>query len=84
MEYYFSVENLCKDLFLRFKMDFKEGWIVLFVIASFNRIRMMILDLVMIYDVFVGFKMVEISVGNDKICKMGDWNVWLLDVDGKL
>jgi la-related protein 1 len=40
VEYYFSVENLVKDVFLRSKMD-AEGWIPLPVIAGFNRIRMM-------------------------------------------
>ena len=83
VEYYFSVENLCKDLFLRSKMDPKEGWIALSVIASFNRIRMMTPDPAMIYDALVGSKTVEISAGNDKIRKMGDWNAWLLDADGK-
>ena len=29
VEYYFSVDNLCRDLFLRQKMDPKEGWIAL-------------------------------------------------------
>lgn len=83
VEYYFSVENLCKDLFLRSKMDPKEGWIALSVIASFNRIRMMTPEPAMIYEALVGSKMVEISPGNDKIRKMGDWAAWLLDADGK-
>ncbi|OUS45226.1 hypothetical protein BE221DRAFT_35527, partial [Ostreococcus tauri] len=77
VEYYFSVENLCKDLFLRSKMDPKEGWIALSVIASFNRIRMMTPEPAMIYEALVGSKMVEISPGNDKIRKMGDWAAWL-------
>lgn len=83
VEYYFSVENLCKDLFLRSKMDPKEGWIALSVIASFNRIRMMTPDPAMIYEALVGSKTVEISPGNDKIRKMGDWAAWLLDSEGK-
>jgi la-related protein 1 len=37
IEYYFSVENLCKDMFLRQRMD-AEGWIPLPVIAGFNRV----------------------------------------------
>lgn len=40
MEYYFSVENLCKDIFLRSKMDGK-GWIPVAAILAFNRVRMM-------------------------------------------
>ena len=83
VEYYFSVENLCRDLFLRSKMDPEEGWIALSVIASFNRIRMMTPDPNMIYEALVGSKTVEISADNEKIRKMGDWSAWLLDADGK-
>lgn len=36
IEYYFSVENLCKDIFLRSRMD-ENGWIPLNVISNFNR-----------------------------------------------
>lgn len=36
IEYYFSVENMCKDIFLRSKMD-ENGWIPLLVVANFNR-----------------------------------------------
>jgi len=81
VEYYFSVENLCKDLFLRSKMDPVEGWISLSVIASFNRIRMMTPDPAMVYEALVGSTTVEISAGNDKIRKMGDWKSWLMDAE---
>lgn len=37
-EYYFSEENLMKDLFLRRKMD-AEGFIPVTLIASFHRVR---------------------------------------------
>ena len=47
IEYYFSVENLCKDMFLRKKMD-DGGWIPTRVIASFNRVRMLTPDLAVI------------------------------------
>lgn len=36
IDYYFSGENLCKDMFLRAKMD-QDGWIPLTVVANFNR-----------------------------------------------
>ncbi|CAI7890830.1 unnamed protein product, partial [Closterium sp. NIES-54] len=39
IEYYFSIENLCRDLFLRSKMD-SEGFIHVDVIAAFNRVRL--------------------------------------------
>jgi len=46
-EYYFSVENLCKDLYLRGKMD-GEGWVFLSEIANFNRIRCLTPDIRMV------------------------------------
>ncbi|KAK3488728.1 uncharacterized protein B0T23DRAFT_183284 [Neurospora hispaniola] len=38
VEYYLSLENLCKDTFLRRHMD-GSGWVFLDVIASFRRMR---------------------------------------------
>lgn len=43
-EYYFSEENLVKDLFLRRKMD-SEGFIPVTLIASFHRVRSLTNDL---------------------------------------
>ncbi|XP_065207495.1 la-related protein 1 isoform X2 [Planococcus citri] len=44
IEYYFSEENLVKDLFLRRKMD-SEGFIPVTLIASFHRVRSLTNDL---------------------------------------
>lgn len=38
VEYYFSVENLCKDMYLRKQMN-SNGWIPLTILASFNRLK---------------------------------------------
>lgn len=38
VEYYFSVENLCKDLYLRKNMN-SNGWIPLTVLGSFTRLK---------------------------------------------
>ncbi|OCK78937.1 hypothetical protein K432DRAFT_279072, partial [Lepidopterella palustris CBS 459.81] len=43
-EYYFSVDNLCKDMFLRKRMDSK-GFVLLSVIAEFNRIKQLTPDI---------------------------------------
>ncbi|RMZ84301.1 hypothetical protein DV738_g528, partial [Chaetothyriales sp. CBS 135597] len=37
-EYYFSIDNLCKDMYLRKNMD-SQGWVPLRVIANFKRIK---------------------------------------------
>lgn len=38
LEYYFSIDNLCKDLYLRKNMD-SQGWVLLSVVANFKRIK---------------------------------------------
>ncbi|KIV88957.1 hypothetical protein, variant [Exophiala mesophila] len=38
IEYYFSIDNLCKDVFLRKHMD-GQGWVPLSVITNFKRIK---------------------------------------------
>jgi len=38
IRYYFSIQNLCKDIFLRKQMD-EEGWIDLEIIKSFKRVE---------------------------------------------
>ena len=43
IDYYFSVGNLVRDVFLRSKMN-GEGWIPLHVIGAFNRVRMLTPD----------------------------------------
>lgn len=65
IDYYFSVDNLCKDIFLRSKMD-EAGWIPMPVIANFNRVRMLTPDLMLITDALKTSDIVEVrgcSVG---------------------
>lgn len=38
IEYYFSIENLCKDMYLRRRMD-SQGFVPLHFIAAFKRVR---------------------------------------------
>lgn len=49
IEYYFSVQNLCRDIFLRSKMN-DGGWIPVHLVASFNRVRMLTPDISVIIE----------------------------------
>ncbi|KNC80331.1 hypothetical protein SARC_07306 [Sphaeroforma arctica JP610] len=60
IEYYFSTENLCKDLFLRQQMD-KNGYLPLSFIANFNRVRLMTNDLSMIEKSLRGSTVLEVT-----------------------
>ncbi|KAI9095620.1 hypothetical protein DFS34DRAFT_651406 [Phlyctochytrium arcticum] len=42
MEYYFSVENLCRDIYFRRQMNPKNGGVSIRTIANFNRVRSLI------------------------------------------
>lgn len=77
LEYYFSVENLCKDMFLRSQMD-PEGWVPLSVIANFNRVKMMLLDPEMLADSAVESPDLEISVDRTAVRKVEGWEKWVL------
>ncbi|XP_074573249.1 la-related protein 1C-like isoform X2 [Curcuma longa] len=42
IDYYFSAENLCRDVYLRQNMD-EQGWVPVFLIAGFNRVHLELL-----------------------------------------
>jgi len=78
IEYYFSVENLCKDVYLRGQMD-EEGWIPLSLIAAFNRVKILTPDVQIIKEVLQTSTLLEFT--NDKIRKKEDWKTWLIPKD---
>ena len=60
IEYYVSLENLVRDLFLRAKMD-SDGWIPLSIIAGFNRVRVMTSDVALIATSLLRSPVAELS-----------------------
>jgi hypothetical protein len=62
IEYYFSVDNLLKDFFLRRQMD-SDGWIPVELLASFRRVRIHTgaVNVQLIVDSMTNSKVVEIS-----------------------
>lgn len=75
IEYYFSVENLCRDIYLRSKMD-ERGFVPVSVIANFNRVRMITQNPFLIIEALRMSNVVEVQ--GDKVRKKGDWANWLL------
>ncbi|KAL5986070.1 hypothetical protein ACLOJK_028060 [Asimina triloba] len=75
IEYYFSPENLCKDIFLRQNMD-EHGWVSISLIANFNRVKHLTHDIQFILDAVRTSTVVELM--GDKIRKRGDWERWRL------
>ncbi|KAI9884374.1 MAG: hypothetical protein M1823_003828 [Watsoniomyces obsoletus] len=80
MEYYFSVDNLCKDLYLRKHMD-ADGFVFLTVIANFNRIRRLTLDMDLIRYACMISPSIELYNGTDgirRIRRRHGWETWVL------
>ncbi|KAH7292302.1 hypothetical protein KP509_29G061100 [Ceratopteris richardii] len=75
IEYYFSIENLCRDIFLRSNMD-EQGFIPVSVIANFNRVKMLTPNPGLILDALRNSSVVEVQ--GDKLRKRDDWAKWLL------
>jgi la-related protein 1 len=80
VEYYFSVQNLVKDMFLRAKMD-ENGWIPIGVIAAFNRVRALAPNPSMIAAALEGSALVEVSQNQESIRVRDSWQSWVLPED---
>ncbi|TKA71171.1 hypothetical protein B0A55_08651 [Friedmanniomyces simplex] len=64
LEYYFSIDNLLKDMFLRKNMD-SQGFVFLDLVASFNRIKQLTQDSNLLKEVCLASETIEIRVGED-------------------
>jgi la-related protein 1 len=83
LEYYFSVDNMCKDMFLRRHMD-SQGFVPLGVIASFKRVKSMTEDFEMLRHVSRGLRNVDYQIGEDGVDRLRpkeSWAQWVLPVD---
>ncbi|PGH18527.1 hypothetical protein AJ79_00304 [Helicocarpus griseus UAMH5409] len=85
LEYYFSVDNLCKDLFLRKHMD-SQGFVLLSFIAGFKRIKSLTEDMELLRLVCRQLKNVEYRPGedgNDRLRKRDKWEQWILAMESR-
>ncbi|BFZ64799.1 hypothetical protein YB2330_005952 [Saitoella coloradoensis] len=77
IDYYFSLDNLCKDLFLRRHMD-GEGWVAVAFLANFNRVKQLTLDEKVVREACRGSQIVEVSVDGEKVRKREGWEMWVV------
>ncbi|KAI9036141.1 La domain family [Aspergillus affinis] len=82
LEYYFSVDNLCKDLFLRKHMD-SQGFVELAFIASFKRIKSLTEDFEFLRHVSRQLRNVEYITGEDGLDRLRprEWEQWVLPLE---
>lgn len=85
LDYYFSLDNLLKDMFLRQNMD-SQGFVYLEVIASFNRIKQLTTDMELVKAACLNSGTVEIRVGEDgkdRLRKAIDWEKFIVPINDR-
>ncbi|XP_074313429.1 la-related protein 1B-like [Silene latifolia] len=75
INYYFSHDNLIKDVYLRERMD-ENGWVFIRVIANFNKVKNLTQDIRFILEALRPSTVVEVQ--GYKIRKRDDWKRWVL------
>ncbi|KAI8059087.1 hypothetical protein BC940DRAFT_324126 [Gongronella butleri] len=75
IDYYFSIDNLCKDMFLRSKMD-TAGFVDLGVLADFNRIKQWTNHVPLLKQALLPSQVVEVQ--GDLVRKREGWEQWVL------
>lgn len=75
IEYYFSIENLCKDMYLRKRMD-SQGFVNLHFVAAFKRIRELTSDMSMIRAVCESSTELDFVVGEDDVERLRRRSGW--------
>ncbi|PFH60614.1 hypothetical protein XA68_10625 [Ophiocordyceps unilateralis] len=85
IEYYFSIENLCKDMYLRRRMD-SQGLVHLHFVAAFKRIRDLTSDMGMIRAVCESSGELDFVVGEDDVERLrrrSGWKSFVLPMDDR-
>ncbi|KAI5780500.1 hypothetical protein EDC01DRAFT_633366 [Geopyxis carbonaria] len=82
INYYFSVENLCKDIYLRKHMD-ADGYVRLSFLIGFNRVQMHTKDIGVLRDACLQSQEVQLVAGMDDfyVRKRDGWENWVLKED---
>ncbi|KAK0633381.1 hypothetical protein B0T14DRAFT_560981 [Immersiella caudata] len=83
VEYYFSVENLCKDTYLRQQMD-SQGFVKFSTIAGFKRMRELVKDHDLIRTACSLSDHIDYVYGDDSIERLRareGWHIWVLPYD---
>lgn len=77
VEYYFGVDNLLKDVYLRKHMT-DEGWVPIQLLTSFRRIQNMTTDISIIMEAINSSQVVEVNPQGTHLRPRNDWPRWVL------
>ncbi|CAM8957723.1 unnamed protein product [Rhodiola kirilowii] len=75
IDYYFSTENLIRDVFLRKNMD-EQGWVPIKLIAGFKKVVTLTDNITFIMEAMRASTVVEVK--DDKVRRRNDWMKWLM------
>ncbi|KAF5454599.1 hypothetical protein F2P56_024251 [Juglans regia] len=75
IDYYFSNENLVKDIYLRQNMD-DQGWVPIKLIAGFKKVMLLTENIQLILDAVRTSNVLEIQ--GDKVRRRNDWMKWII------
>lgn len=82
IEYYFGMENLCRDVYLRMNMN-EEGWCTLSFLATFSRVKSLATEVSLISQSIKDSEVVELDATEQMIRKRGDWATWVYSPEAK-
>lgn len=83
LEYYFSIDNLCKDVYLRKHMD-SQGFVFLAFIAKFRRIQSLTSEFDLLRFACQESEIIDIVTGEDgidRIRRQDGWEKWVLAME---
>lgn len=83
LEYYFSIDNLCKDVFLRKHMD-SQGFVFLQFIATFKRIEKLTQEFDSLRVAVQNVPSIEHVIGPDgydRVRRREGWDQWVLNIE---
>ncbi|KAK7262989.1 hypothetical protein RJT34_30572 [Clitoria ternatea] len=75
IDYYFSSENLIKDIYLRKNMD-DQGWVPINLIAGFKKVKHLTDNIQIVLHAVRTSSVVEVQ--GDKIRRRTDWRRWIM------
>ncbi|KAM7260940.1 hypothetical protein ACFE04_026415 [Oxalis oulophora] len=74
IDYYFSNDNLVKDLYLRQNMD-DQGWVPIKLIAGFKQVTLLTNNIQLILDSLISSTVVEVH--GEKVRSRHNWRTWI-------
>ncbi|CAM9991889.1 unnamed protein product [Scytosiphon promiscuus] len=77
IEFYFTVENLCRDIFMRSYMD-EEGYIPIAFVANFPGVARFGVELDDIVAGILASDTLQVDIENETMRMREGWEVWLL------